>query len=87
VGWKQRFRVLHPYHPLFGQEFDLILYRHNGNERRVYFDDPEGCLVSVPAHWTSMVSEDPFVVIAAGRSCFRVVDLIELVNLIGGLKS
>jgi hypothetical protein len=72
VDSTQRFRILHPYHPLFGQEFDLVIYRHNWREKRVYFNHPEGRLVSVPTHWTDLVSEDPWVVIAAGRSYFRV---------------
>ena len=34
------------------------------------------------ARWTSVVPEDPIVVVAAGRSRFRVDDLIDLVALV-----
>lgn len=34
--------------------------------------------------WTSAVAVDPFVMISAGRSPFRVADLIELTKLVGG---
>jgi hypothetical protein len=39
-------------------------------------------MASLPARWTSVEAEDPFVVVAAGRSRFRVVDLIELSALL-----
>jgi hypothetical protein len=32
----------------------------------------------VPTAWTDAAPADPFVVVAAGRSLFRVVDLLEL---------
>jgi hypothetical protein len=37
----------------------------------VYVYDTAGELVSLPAGWTDVVAEDPFVVIAAGRAPFR----------------
>lgn len=42
---------------------------------------------SLPAGWTSVVPEDPFVVVAAGRSRFRAADLIDLAALLVGLRS
>lgn len=47
-------------------------------EERVFFYDHEGRLRAVPLGWTNLGSPDPFVVIAAGRSFFRVADLLEL---------
>ena len=41
---------------------------------------------SLPASWTDAGAVDPFVAIAAGRSLFRIVDLIELAQLIGEWK-
>jgi len=79
--------VVHPYHPLFGREFRVADYRHNWGEDRVYFHRPNGVLASIPTGWTSLLGPDPFVVMAAGRSHFRVGDLVELVRLIEGLKS
>jgi hypothetical protein len=50
-------------------------YRQNWGEDRVYFYNEGGQLTSLPARWTSVVGEDPFVVIGGGRSHFRVEDL------------
>jgi hypothetical protein len=33
------FRVIHPYHPLFQQEFELVSCRQNWGEDRVWFHD------------------------------------------------
>ena len=48
----------------------------------MFYRDPDGYLLSLPARWTSVEEEDPFVVVAAGRSRFRVVDLIDLADLV-----
>ena len=79
--------MVHPYHPLFGREFRVTDYRHNWGEDRVYFRNPHGVLTSIPTCWTSLFGRDPFVAMAAGRSYFRVEDLVELARLIEGLKS
>jgi hypothetical protein len=81
-GGPQRFQVTHPYHPLFGREFELVIRRWNWGEDRVLFYNAEGHLVSLPARWTSVFVPDPFVVVSAGRSLFRVDDLIRLAKLI-----
>ena len=39
-------------------------------------------LRSIPARWTSAGDDDPLVVISAGRSMYRVADLLELAKLI-----
>src|SRR5260370_41405233 len=63
----QRFRVTHPYHPLYQQEFDLVSYRQNWGEDRVWFQDKkDGHLHSLPMSWTDIGAVDPFVAIAAG---------------------
>ncbi|MCH7505836.1 MAG: hypothetical protein IID60_00840 [Proteobacteria bacterium] len=82
----RRFRVTHPFHPLFNREFDLLEYRHCWGEERVFYLDEKGELRSFPARWTSAVADDPWVMISAGRSMFRVDDLLELVLLIQGIK-
>jgi hypothetical protein len=43
-------------------------------------------LRKIPACWTDVVAEDPFVVVAAGRSAFRVADLLTLADLIEVLQ-
>ena len=80
-------RVTHPFHPLFGQVLDIVMHRHNWGEDRVYYRDGRGHLTSLPAGWTSVVSEDAFVAVAAGRSRFRAPDLVDLAALVGRLRS
>jgi len=81
------FRITHPFHPWSGQEFELVTYLHTWGENRVYFHRKESeHLVSVPASWTDVVAEDPLVQLAAGRSLFRAPDLVELAQLVEGLR-
>jgi hypothetical protein len=83
----RRFRVTHPYHPLFQQEFELVSYRQDWGEDRVWFQDKFGRLHSLPTSWTDVGAVDPFIALAAGRSLFRVVDLIELARQIDRWKA
>jgi len=80
----RRFRVTHAFHPLLGRDSELVARHNNWGEDRVHFFGEAVRLVSLPASWTSVEDDDPFRVIAAGRSFFRVTDLRELVRLIGG---
>lgn len=67
---------------MFGHEFDLVNVTHCWGDDRVFYVDENDQVRSLPARWTSAVADDPFVVISAGRSDFRVADLLELVELI-----
>jgi len=80
-------QVTHPFHPRFGQEVEVAFRRRHWGDDRVFYRDCHGRLESIPTPWTSMVAEDPFVVVAAGRSRFRVADLLELAALVGRLRS
>lgn len=84
---QQKVRVTHPFHPLFGREFDLLVWKNNWAEDRVSFFDDNGEVTSIPAGWTDVCPPDAFVVIAAGRSPFRVEDLLALAALLDGLRS
>jgi hypothetical protein len=86
AGTGETFRVTHPYHPLFGREYKLVTYCHGWGSHRVYFHDDKGRLRKIPACWTDVVADDPFVVVAAGRSAFRVADLFSLADLIEALQ-
>ena len=79
--------MTHPHHPLFGQEFDLVMRAQNWHEDRVWFHDRAGSLCSVPAHWTDLVADDPFNVVAAGRAALRPQELLELASLLAALQS
>jgi hypothetical protein len=74
----QRFRVTHPYHPLFGQSLELAAQAREWGEERVYYRDPTGRMRFLPARWTSVAAPDPFILIAADRAHFRLEDLIRL---------
>jgi hypothetical protein len=52
----------------------------------VYFHDAAG-LRHLPARWTDVAPEDPFVVIARGRSHFRLDDLRQLIELVRFLRT
>lgn len=64
-----------------------MAWRHDWSVDRVYFHDDEKKLRSVLAQWTSLVAEDPVVVVGAGRAHFRCSDLLELVTLLKELSS
>jgi len=81
----KRFRVIHPFHPWFGREFELFDYRHSWSEDRVYYLDEKGDLGRIPTRYTDLRAEDPFVVMAAGRCHFRCEDLLELSRLLARL--
>jgi hypothetical protein len=75
-------RITHPFHPRYGEVIDFVERRPSWGEDRVFYRDRHGHLASMPAGWTSLESDDPFVVVAAGRSWFRAPDLVELAGLV-----
>ncbi len=83
---ERKFIITHPFHPLYGREFEIITYKNNWGEDRVSFYDQNDKLTSIPAQWTDVPPEDLFVKISAGRSLFRAEDLISLCRLIENLK-
>ncbi len=74
--------MTHPFHPLYGQQFEMLSYRHNWGEYRVTFYQTPDHVRALPASWTSLAPSDPSVVMAAGRAVFRVADLLQLSQLI-----
>jgi hypothetical protein len=83
---EQFFTIIHPFHPLSGQQFPLIYQRNTWGEPRVGFHDPlTGCVRSIPIAWTNLANIDPFVSQAAGRAIIRLVDLQALVKLLDDL--
>ena len=77
------FTVTHPFHPLSGQRFPLLMQRRAWGERRVFFQDPAtGQIRSLPTTWTNLTPPDPFVMFAAGRAILRFTDLQTLVRLL-----
>jgi len=80
------FRIIHPFHPYRNIEFEIDCVRRISYERRVFFFNTKGRKSSVPLHWTDIGPQDLFVAVSAGRSFFRVEDLLGLVRLIGEIK-
>jgi hypothetical protein len=78
----QWFRVVHPFHPLCGQEFEQLGSREGLPEDRVYFEHRDGRAASIPRRYTDLEAMDPVVVMGRGQCLFRVADLVELCSLI-----
>jgi len=78
----QTFLVTHVFHPLYGRELRLIDQYLAWGEDRVCFRDDGGELRYLPTAWTSIAPPDLFVRTSAGRSHFRVEDLLRLATLI-----
>ena len=57
-----------------------------GEDRAIY-RSAHGHLASLPARWTTLVPDDPLVVVADGRARFRVDDLLELATLVLRLRT
>ena len=76
-----RFRINHPFHPLQGVEYELVTRKLTWGEDRVFYYDPGGKLKSMLSNVTDVVPTDAFDQLSAGRSAFRVDDLVELRHL------
>ena len=81
----QVFQITHPFHPRFGQEYVLVELRQNWGEDRVYYHDADNRLRSLPTSWTSLVSVDPFLIAADGRSPLHIDGVLALARLIQAL--
>jgi hypothetical protein len=73
-----RFCITHPFHPFCGEPFDLIRYRRSWGHESVDGRGADGRRITVPLSWTDAGAADPFIALAAGRSLFRVEDLLRL---------
>jgi hypothetical protein len=76
-----RFRITHPFHPLRGAEYELVTRKLTWGEDRVFYYDASGKLKSLLANVTDIVPTDDFHRVSAGRSAFRMDDLLELWRL------
>jgi uncharacterized protein DUF5372 len=79
--------VTHPFHPRAGREYLVVAVRQTWGEDRVFFLDEDGTQRSLPSAWTDAAAPDPFVVVAAGRSAFRVADLLDVAALLDGPRA
>jgi hypothetical protein len=81
-----RFRITHPFHPHVGAEYELVTRKLTWGEDRVFYYDANGKLKSLLTNVTDVVSKNAFDCVSAGRSAFRVEDLLELRRLFDKLK-
>jgi hypothetical protein len=80
--------VTHPFHPLHGQEFEVVDRRRvKSGEDRLYLQVGPEQVVTVPAAWTTLGRPDPLVELAGGRSLFRVEDLVRLCGLVAECRA
>ena len=62
----------------------LVERKRLWGEERMTVELPDGTYRSIPVNWTDATSGDPYISVGAGRSLFRVEDLMELVRLVKG---
>jgi hypothetical protein len=79
--------ITHPFHPLYGQTFDVVSRSAHWGEDRVIYRATNGTLPSIAVTLTDMVPPDPFRRIAAERAAFRMVDLQRLVSVLDNVAS
>jgi uncharacterized protein DUF5372 len=63
---------------LRGAEYELVTRKLTWGEDRVFYYDQAGALKSFLSNVTDLAPEDAFGHVSAGRSAFRVDDLLEL---------
>jgi hypothetical protein len=83
---KQMFRVTHPFHPLYGKEFEIIEYRCGWEEERVWFYKQDETVGTIPLAWTNLRPPDPYLDMEEVHSPFRVEDLLQLSDLIKEMR-
>jgi hypothetical protein len=81
------FHVIHPFHPLAGQELERASGPPQESHRRVFFHTADGRLSSVPLTFTDLVEVDAFVAVSAGRAWLGINDLLRLAELVEELGS
>ena len=77
--------MTHPFHPLHGREFELVEIASVTGVGLVHYTADDGALRTVRQAFTSVAVVDPFTRVAAGRSAFRVSDLLALTALLDSL--
>lgn len=84
---ERQVRIIHPFHPLRGKSFRFVVSKQLWGEQRVTIELDDKSLFSIPVKWTDFHPPDPYLRIGAGRSRFRIEDLLilaDLVSVLGG---
>lgn len=65
----------------------MVGFTHTWGEHRVFFRKPgDQRIYSLPAGWTDVEEPDAFLALSAGRSLFRVDDLLALSTVVEDLS-
>lgn len=64
----------------------MIERKKTWGEDRILYIDENGEMCLIHASWTDVVEEDPFIVVANGRSTFRFDDLKQLSILLKNIN-
>ena len=83
---RRKVRITHPFHPLRGKQFELVEHKCIFAESYLFFYDPFGHLLQIPAVWTDFLKSDAFVEVAAARSALHADFLLELAELLEQVK-
>ena len=81
------FKVIHPFHPLYQKEFELVNYSKSFGRPFIEYYNESGEVDCIPLLWTDAKGVDPFLEISGGRSYFRLEDLLRLIDLITDLSN
>ena len=76
------FHVVHPFHPLAGQELERASGPPQESHRLVFFHNADGRLSSIPLAFTDYAEVDSFVTVSAGRAWLGINDLLRLAELV-----
>jgi hypothetical protein len=79
-------RITHPFHPLFGQEFERVSERSNRHGDRVWYEQDDGSVASIAKAWTDLAAQDPFTVLAEGRVHLHLDSLLQLADLVAAMR-
>ena len=63
-----------------------VAERSSGHGDRVWCEQADGSVITLPRAWTDLAAPDPFVALADGKGHFRPEDLAELVELVAGIR-
>ena len=74
--------MTHPFHPLRGTGWVLRNQGQSWGEERATYFDAQGRLRGMLLSWTNLGSRDAFAQASAGRSWWRVDDLLDLAALV-----
>ena len=81
-----KFKITHPFIPLYGKEYELIYRKKSWGEDRIMYIDENSIMCSIYTSRTDVMEEDPFISISNGRSDFRFDDLKKLSSIMKNVK-